>query len=171
MAGTICKARGGVTKFSYSFHDIDGRVCGSIEWPTLAPSKNSPLRDLVGDAVSTNVTLSWPGGSGELEWQRKERLYRFELVREGGVIVIGEADRGRGVWHAQEGENTWQLRCIARIWRMRFDVYRDNGRVGTVREDGIFTLLRRRFVIEVPAEISDPCRVMLFFLAVNATYH
>jgi len=170
MAGTICKARGGITKFSYSFHDAEGRVCGGFEWPTLAPSKHSPVKDLVGDAVSTNVRMSWPGGTGALEWQRTEGLYTFELVSSGGVIVTGTTERGRGIWRAQEGATTWQLRCLARFWRMRFDVYRENERAGRVREDGLFTLLRRRFVIDVPTEMSDPCRVMLFFLAVNATY-
>ena len=70
------------------------------------------------------------------------------------------------------GDRTLRLVRRSKLLSIRYDLEDEHGhRLGSIAEPGLFSLWRRRFLIELPGDIGVPQAMFLFFLVTTFSLH
>lgn len=162
----LIAARSGLTKFHYDFFDEREQPVGALKLPTgLAVADDSPVPAVLQDRVRFEL----PGGDCELHFTRAGRERHFTLERLEQPIATAIAAGPQGLSVTVAGRDLQLVKHFS-LLRVRFEV-REGGRsLGFIFEPALFTLVRRHFVIQLPEEVTDEARALLFFLVINATF-
>ena len=162
----ITAARSGLTKFHYDFLDDREQPLGTLTLPTgLAVADGSA----VPASLQDRVRFVLPRGDGELHFTRAGREWTFTLKRGGQPIATAFA-AGRRRLCVKEGVRELQLVKRFSWLRLRFEVLEEHRSLGFIFEPDLFSLARRRFVLQLPLDVTDEARALLFFLLINATF-
>ena len=166
----IAAARSGLTKFHYDFFDERLQLVGTLEFPTgLALAKGSVAAGVVPAGLQDRVRFTLPEGVCELEFTGPSREARFTLLREGQTVATALAS-GRHRLEVTQAASTFYLAKQFSLLRLRFEVREGAQVIGSIFEPDVFSLLRRRFVVELPREVPNEARALLFFLMVNSVF-
>jgi hypothetical protein len=162
----ITAARSGLTKFHYDFLDDREQPLGTLDFPTgLAVSEGSS----VPAALQGRVRFVLPQGEAELHFTRTGREWSFTLKREGQPIATAFA-AGRHRLSVKEGAREFQLEKRFSLLRLRFEVLAGGRSLGFIFEPDLFTVARRRFLLQLPLDVSDEARALLFFVLINSVF-
>ncbi|MDP2270110.1 MAG: hypothetical protein Q8N23_09885 [Archangium sp.] len=166
----IAAARSGLTKFHYEFFDERQQPVGTLDFPTgLATAKGSVMASVAPAAVQDQVRFRLPEGLCELEFTGPSHEVRFTLLREGKAVATALAS-GRNRLEVTHATREFHLTKRSSWLRLRFDVLEGPHVIGSIFEPDLFSLVRRRFVVELPREVPNEARALLFFLMVNSVF-
>lgn len=162
----ITAARSGLTKFHYDFLDEREQPLGTLDLPTgLAVADGSA----VPEALQDRVRFKLPQGDSELHFTRTGREWSFTLKREGQPVATAFA-AGRQRLSVKEGAREFQLEKRFSLLRLRFEVLEGGRSLGFIFEPDVFSLVRRRFLLQLPLDVSDEARALLFFVLINSAF-
>lgn len=166
----IAAARSGLTKFHYDFLDDREQPLGTLDLPNgLALAEGSLMAAALPAAVQDRVRLGLPLGGCELTFVREGGELRFTLLREGKPVATAVA-AGRLRLEVTAGERVFQLEKQFSLLRLRFEVLEAGRSIGSIFEPDFFSLVRRRFLLQLPLDVTDEGRALLFFLMVNSVF-
>ncbi len=165
----IAAARSGLTKFHYEFCDDRAQPLGTLTFPTgLVLAKGSAASGVPG-ALQDRVRFTLPDGTYELEFTGPPRDRHFTLVR-GGTPVATAVASGRHRREVSHGARVFHLARRFSLLRVRFEVREAGQVIGSIFEPALFSLVRRHFALQLPLDVPDEARALLFFLVVNSVF-
>lgn len=173
------------TKFKYSFQNDQGEVIGNLVLPTgIAMPKNVSTKSFVPSVLQDNVKIFLGKGEFIVDYEivGREKLVndlRFNLTRDGktlGSALVKKTKRPVFKWPPYdwppieiEFGNQYILTGNG-FFSFNFSLQKNGQEIGRLSEKPGFTIFKKRFLIELPSELSEVSQLFIFFLAVNRAY-
>jgi hypothetical protein len=152
----------GFSKFHYTVSDMAGRVRGELRLKTLPKDP---------------ITLKFDGRRFDIDYARTSDRsiandFRFSLVA-GNDSVMANAEKATGKqdFVVDIGAVAYRFEKRSGLFSFRYALIDGNGTIAcTLTEITGLSLWKRRFRLELGAEVDGAIGIFLFFLAVNLRY-
>ncbi|MGV3525431.1 MAG: hypothetical protein ACO1RX_14470 [Candidatus Sericytochromatia bacterium] len=169
--------QGGLSRFHYDFTDAEARPLGTLDMPTYdARDRTSASYSRIANNPKHHVIFDWQGTRFRLEYTRfdDKRGIRYFLMPEppptrDTILASGALSRRSAPWQIDWQDQRYTLVRPSR-WRGVFELRQGERVLGHVRETTPWLALRRRFEVELPADMPLSMQGFLFYLATSQMF-
>ena len=175
--------RSAFSAFSYQIFNASHHQIGTLVWPDFPLATNARLKNSIPSALSTVITFDIKGEMYEISFEYLNRAWsndiRFNLLRNNAMLATADVvseEAGTGekkplnhksilIHSPFEGRlvKNSTFFCAQYLLEMNQNV------VGKIAEENMLTF-KRKVTVDLPASISVPVQVFLFFLMCNHAF-
>lgn len=165
----MLNVQSGISKFHYAFLQGD-KALGTLDLPDGIPvARNSSLQGVLPQKWQGKIRLTLDGRDYFLEYERfeakKHMGLRYFLLPGDPPLAIAESVSAR-LWQLQVGERTLSLQRQS-LFRFCYDLSENQVCIGRLRETTGFSLVKRRYALDLPDSVPLPVQGLIFYLAIN----
>jgi hypothetical protein len=174
----MMRAETGTSRFNYRIFGGDGAPVATLRYPDmLAVARNGWARDILPEGLSGASRIELLERTLTIEFERtSERAVLADdllfLVMDGGAVLASAAVKPgrRAPLLLEIGERRLELRNRNRFLGLRWVLEEQGRTLGEVREATGFSVWRRRFELDLRADLEPWFQIFILFLALNGTY-
>jgi hypothetical protein len=173
----IAKQRSAFSGFAYNFLDASGQQIGSLCWPDFSVATNARFKNLVPEALSTQIEIKHAGQGYKIAFEYLTRDWVNDIaffLKQGDMVlasakVIGSKKRfeRNSILMTQPFEA--QVLRRGNLFSARYEIKQRGSMVGSIAEKTVL-LFKRELVIDLPETINAPIQFFMLFLVCNDAF-
>jgi hypothetical protein len=167
------------SKFKMTFKDDSQRVIGHLVWPTLLPvAENNHFKEIIPENLKDYVRIIINNCEFIIKFEiAKERSYsndfKFMLIAGEQTIASALVSQQKGILSRPIIEILTPVASkllSSGFFSTRYFYEVKDVQVGQIYEPSIFTLVSRKFKIDLPNSLAPEVQAFIFFLAMNQLF-
>lgn len=157
----------GKTKFHYLFLDAHQAPIGSLDFPNgLTFARNRAISKAVSQKLQGHVSIKFQEDACHLEYERYDNQIRYFLLSQPHEAPLAVADSIKKGWSIVYNEKEYTLKKM-HFLSFRFSLFQADALRGTLYENTGFSVIRRKFVVDLPEDLPLPVQGLIFYLATS----